>query len=157
MIFKNMDGKLGAFSSVEADDALLAHVALACSDELPPHSPILNFSAGIDAWMRAVFACNAYIDEQAPWTLRKTDPERMRAVLLTCSWPFAISPLPSPDRAHGGEQGAGPAGHSAGERNIAFAHAGLVHGARRHRRSLAQPVARSRAWNCRTSRGNASA
>ena len=33
--------------------------------------------------MRAVFACNQYVDEQAPWTLRKTDPQRMRAVLLT--------------------------------------------------------------------------
>ena len=27
--------------------------------------------------MQAVFACNAYIDVQAPWALKKTDPERM--------------------------------------------------------------------------------
>ncbi len=33
--------------------------------------------------MRAVFACNAYIDAQAPWALRKTDPARMEAVLAT--------------------------------------------------------------------------
>ena len=33
--------------------------------------------------MRAVFACNAYVDAQAPWALRKTDPERMAAVLGT--------------------------------------------------------------------------
>ena len=33
--------------------------------------------------MRGVFACNAYVDEQAPWALRKTDPDRMRAVLST--------------------------------------------------------------------------
>ena len=33
--------------------------------------------------MNAVFACNAYIDAQAPWALRKTDPERMAAVLGT--------------------------------------------------------------------------
>ena len=32
--------------------------------------------------MRAVFACNQYVDEQAPWALRKTDPERMAAVLM---------------------------------------------------------------------------
>ena len=31
----------------------------------------------------AVFACNQYIDAQAPWALRKTDPERMTAVLAT--------------------------------------------------------------------------
>jgi methionyl-tRNA synthetase len=41
------------------------------------------FSVGIEAWMRAVFACNAYIDAQAPWTLRKTDPSRMAEVLGT--------------------------------------------------------------------------
>jgi methionyl-tRNA synthetase len=33
--------------------------------------------------MGAVFACNAYIDVAAPWALRKTDPERMAAVLGT--------------------------------------------------------------------------
>jgi methionyl-tRNA synthetase len=30
-----------------------------------------------------VFACNAYVDTQAPWALRKTNPERMAAVLGT--------------------------------------------------------------------------
>ncbi|NMN04376.1 MULTISPECIES: methionine--tRNA ligase [unclassified Novosphingobium] len=83
MIFKNMDGKLDTFSSTEADDTLLATVHGAAAEDLPREFAALNFSAGIEAWMRAVFACNAYIDEQAPWTLRKTDPERMRAVLLT--------------------------------------------------------------------------
>jgi methionyl-tRNA synthetase len=33
--------------------------------------------------MGAVFACNAYVDTQAPWALKKTDPERMAAVLGT--------------------------------------------------------------------------
>lgn len=33
--------------------------------------------------MKAVFACNQYVDEQAPWALRKSDPERMRVVLMT--------------------------------------------------------------------------
>ena len=30
-----------------------------------------------------MFACNAYVDAQAPWGLKKTDPERMAAVLGT--------------------------------------------------------------------------
>lgn len=83
MIFKNMDGSLEVFSSSEADDALLATVFAAAHDDLPREFAALNFSGGIEAWMRAVFACNAYVDEQAPWTLRKTDPDRMKAVLLT--------------------------------------------------------------------------
>ncbi len=83
MIFKNMDGEIAKFASIEADDQLLAQVFGACRDELPREFAALNFSAGIEAWMRGVFACNQYVDEQAPWALRKTDPERMRAVLMT--------------------------------------------------------------------------
>ena len=51
--------------------------------ELPTHFEALALSLGIEAWLRAVFACNQYIDTQAPWTLRKSDPERMNAVLAT--------------------------------------------------------------------------
>jgi methionyl-tRNA synthetase len=98
MIFKNMGGELEHFSSTETDDLLLAAVFNACREELPREFGALNFSAGIDAWMKAVFACNAYVDEQAPWTLRKTDPERMKAVLLTLfmairDLTIAISPI----------------------------------------------------------------
>jgi methionyl-tRNA synthetase len=55
-------------------------------------------SDGIQSWMRAVFACNAYIDAQAPWALRKTDPIRMEAVLATLyvaigELAIAISPV----------------------------------------------------------------
>jgi methionyl-tRNA synthetase len=41
------------------------------------------FSKAAESWIQAVFACNAYIDEQAPWALKKTDPERMQTVLGT--------------------------------------------------------------------------
>ena len=83
MIFKNLDGNLSRFDTAAPDDELHALVATACRSELPHAFERLDFSVGIEAWMRAVFACNQYVDEQAPWTLRKTDPERMRAVLLT--------------------------------------------------------------------------
>ena len=83
MIAKNMDGKLEAFEQAEADAALLATVKGACGTELPREFNELSFSSGIEAWLRAVYACNQYVDEQAPWTLKKTDPERMKAVLQT--------------------------------------------------------------------------
>ncbi len=83
MIFKNLDGVLTSFEAAEADTALLSQVSAVCQVELPGAFETLDFSVGIEAWMRAVFACNQYVDEQAPWTLRKTDPDRMRAVLLT--------------------------------------------------------------------------
>ncbi|QDH34850.1 methionine--tRNA ligase [Porphyrobacter sp. YT40] len=83
MIAKNMDGRLEGFEQAEADRALLALVSKACAEELPREFDALNFSNGIEAWIRAVYACNQYVDEQAPWGLKKTDPERMKAVLQT--------------------------------------------------------------------------
>jgi methionyl-tRNA synthetase len=66
-----------------ADAALLGLVRTAVRDELPAHFEELALSQGIEAWLKAVFACNQYIDAQAPWGLRKTDPARMNAVLAT--------------------------------------------------------------------------
>jgi methionyl-tRNA synthetase len=83
MIFKNLSGELTSFETNSEDNELHALVAQATRHELPRSFEKLDFSIGIEAWMRAVFACNQYVDEQAPWALRKTDPERMRAVLLT--------------------------------------------------------------------------
>jgi len=81
MIFKNLDGELPALDRNEDDAALVRAVAAAVLDEQPRAFEQFAFSVGIEAWMRAVFACNQYVDAQAPWTLRKTDPERMRTVL----------------------------------------------------------------------------
>ena len=98
MIFKNLNGELTLFETAEADFALLNLVKHACSTDLPQAFGELDFSGGIEVWMRAVFACNQYVDEQAPWALRKTDPERMRVVLLTLfvavrDLSLAISPV----------------------------------------------------------------
>lgn len=83
MIAKNMEGVLEAFSTNADDAALLAEVRRACREDLPREFAALAFSQGLEAWMQAVWACNRYVDEQAPWALRKTDPARMKAVLLT--------------------------------------------------------------------------
>ncbi len=83
-IAKNCEGILpNGGRSDEADEALLALVGKVVREEMPAHFGALALSQGIEAWLRAVFACNQYIDVQAPWALRKTDPERMTAVLAT--------------------------------------------------------------------------
>jgi methionyl-tRNA synthetase len=83
-IARNCDGVLPTGGKGDpADDALAALVAEATGAEMPGAFEQLALSQGIEAWLRAVFACNQYIDAQAPWTLRKTDPERMTAVLAT--------------------------------------------------------------------------
>ncbi len=79
-IVKNLDGRL---PRGEADVTLLATVREALTVEMRDHFGTLALSQGVEAWIRAVFACNQYIDAEAPWALRKTDPERMEAVLAT--------------------------------------------------------------------------
>lgn len=83
MIFKNMGGVLKADLDVAAADTTLLQTVGENIASMRQAFDALDFSGGLDAWMRAVFACNAYVDEQAPWTLRKTDPARMEAVLMT--------------------------------------------------------------------------
>lgn len=83
-IARNCDGILPhGGKSDPADDALLAQVSEVTRRDVPAHFESLQLSQGIEGWLRAVFACNQYIDSQAPWALRKTDPERMTAVLAT--------------------------------------------------------------------------
>ena len=83
-IAKNCGGGFTAEApALEVDRALREKVARACTVELPVAFDRLAFAAGLEAWMQAVFACNAYVDEQAPWALRKTDPARMERVLAT--------------------------------------------------------------------------
>jgi methionyl-tRNA synthetase len=42
---------------------------------------LLWIDRAIQEWMKAVYRANSYVDEQAPWALRKTDPDRMNEVL----------------------------------------------------------------------------
>ena len=55
----------------------------AASGAIPSAFADLSLNRACEAWIQAVFACNAYIDEQAPWALKKTDPQRMETVLAT--------------------------------------------------------------------------
>ena len=81
-IAKNLDGRLEEGRGDPADAALIDEVRAATAQFVADFGD-LALSSGVEAWMRGVFACNAYIDAQAPWALRKTDPERMHAVLGT--------------------------------------------------------------------------
>lgn len=83
-IAKNLDGNLPAIHGhTDADNALFAAVDRAVSEEIPEAFESLALQQGVESWLQAAFACNAYIDAEAPWALRKTDPERMETVLAT--------------------------------------------------------------------------
>lgn len=83
-IAKNLEGRLPARGEEQpADSELLMVIRNATNVEMPRLMGELAISQAIETWMKAVFACNQYIDAQAPWTLRKTDPTRMETVLAT--------------------------------------------------------------------------
>ena len=82
-IAKNLEGRMPVPAAGPDDEVLLEIVRQAVAVDVPAAFGRLAPSDAIQAWMRAVFACNAYIDAQAPWALRKTDPARMEAVLAT--------------------------------------------------------------------------
>lgn len=98
LIFKNCEGYLPAIHGHHPDDqALLELVGNAVSTEIPSHFEDLAMSQALESWMHTVFACNAYVDMQAPWALKKTDPERMETVLATlfiCIAQLAIAVQP---------------------------------------------------------------
>ncbi len=82
-IAKNLSGAFpDAGRSDPADAMLIEEIVVACAGFKTAFDDLM-LNQGIEAWMRGVFACNQYIDAQAPWALRKTDPERMHAVLGT--------------------------------------------------------------------------
>jgi methionyl-tRNA synthetase len=95
-LVKNVGGKLPEGGS-EAGAALRATVERATRVDLPNAFAAFDLSVGIEAWLRAVYACNQFVDTQAPWALRKTDPEKMEAVLgdlLACIHDLAIAISP---------------------------------------------------------------
>ena len=83
-IAKNLDGRIPIVDSdelmPEADREFLATVEMHLG-QFVIEFDLLNLDRGVQAWMQAVFTANAYIDAQAPWTLRKTNPARMDQVL----------------------------------------------------------------------------
>lgn len=98
LLFKNYEGELPPIDGhTDEDKALLAHVDRAIHQEMPAAFTDLAFAQALESWMGAVFACNAYIDAQAPWALKKTDPERMKTVLATlyiCIAQLAVAVIP---------------------------------------------------------------
>jgi methionyl-tRNA synthetase len=81
LIGKNAGGKVpDAGPLSEADRALLAD----CAGLLAKMRAALDeqqFHVALQHWVDVVNGANKYIDDQAPWTLRKTDTARMNTVL----------------------------------------------------------------------------
>ena len=81
LIARNCEGRLpGRGPATEADSELFA-AAEALPAALRERLDRQIFHEALDDVWKVVRAANAYIDHQAPWALRRTDPERMAIVL----------------------------------------------------------------------------
>lgn len=84
MVYKNCDGRFP--DGADLLDVDIALIDQARTDLIKIYRDELDqqrFHKALEASWKVIGAANAYIDEQAPWTLKKTDPERMGRVLYS--------------------------------------------------------------------------
>ena len=81
MIQKNCDAAMPNPGAYSDDDTALLDSAESLIAELRPLMERQAPHSALETLWGVVRAANAYVDRQAPWTLRKTDPERMATVL----------------------------------------------------------------------------
>ena len=80
-IFKNCEGKIPAPSEFTEDDKKMLDAAYGALVIVRDELDRQRFHKSLEAIWTVVNDANGYIDVQAPWGLRKTDPVRMGTVL----------------------------------------------------------------------------
>lgn len=82
LVAKNLDGVRPApIVHPTEDDRSLLDAAASLPSLLDPMLERQAFADALEEIWRVIRAANAYIDRQAPWALRRTDPARMTEVL----------------------------------------------------------------------------
>ena len=81
MINKNCEGRLPVPGAFTAEDSEILAAADAIIAEARAHHDVQAINKALDAIWRVVADANRYFAAQAPWGLKKTDPERMGTVL----------------------------------------------------------------------------
>jgi methionyl-tRNA synthetase len=84
MVFKNCDGKIPAPGKFQKEDLALLTSA---KEILPKLRTFMAKDQALHKYCETIWsvvgAANKYVDDQAPWGLKKTDPKRMETVLYT--------------------------------------------------------------------------
>ncbi len=81
MIAKNCDGAMPPRGEDSDADKALLSAAGGLADQLRQAYANQAFHRALEAEWAVIADANRYVDDQAPWALRKTDPERMAHVL----------------------------------------------------------------------------
>ena len=80
---KNCDASIPLNNGLSGEDNRLIAHAYEVLPNLRTDFNSQSFNVALERIWGIVSASNKYIDEQAPWKLRKTEPERMKTVLFT--------------------------------------------------------------------------
>lgn len=80
-IYKNCDARIPSPASFQPEDLQLLELAQKLPDLLRQFASQQEFHKMLESIWEVVGAANRYVDEQAPWALKKVDPERMGTVL----------------------------------------------------------------------------
>jgi methionyl-tRNA synthetase len=80
-VARNCEGKVPEAGPIGPSDRALLDAAGALLPRLRAEYAEQTFHRALEAEWEVVAAANRYVDEQAPWALRKTDPARMATVL----------------------------------------------------------------------------
>ena len=81
MINKNCDGKVPKPGAFHRTDDVLLKKAYELLNDMRAHFGRQEIHLALAKQWELVGDANRYVDDQAPWTLRKTDPHRMQTVL----------------------------------------------------------------------------
>ncbi len=81
MISKNCEGAVPAPGPLEDADQRLLSAVHHLLDDVRGHIDQQAFHRMLDRIWQVIGDANRYVDEQAPWSLSKTDPDRMATVL----------------------------------------------------------------------------
>ena len=82
-IYKNSDAQIPSATQLLTVDETLLESVYDLIDTLRVHFDSQEFHFALEKIWAAVASANKYIDEQAPWTLKKSNTERMGTVLNT--------------------------------------------------------------------------
>ncbi len=80
-IARNLSGLLPARAEATEADRLLLDAAEALPAGMRPLMDRMALGEALEEVWKVIRSANAYVDHQAPWALRKTDPDRMATVL----------------------------------------------------------------------------
>jgi len=81
MVAKNCGGAVPTKGALSAEDEAMLAAARDAVPEMREAMAGFAIHRALEALWRVIAECNRYLDAQAPWSLRKTDPDRMATVL----------------------------------------------------------------------------